>query len=108
MLATIRTASDRVRSLAVQLNAEVVDERDLARREKLLGLDPKNSSGPHDPALVDLQEGIYDLVKRDDDLKRVWGFVRSDFWFLDDMSGLKRALGALNLLAKRWPGPPGG
>lgn len=49
---------------------------------------------------MDLREQVYaTFVKGDDDLKRVWSFVRSDFWFLDDASGPRRALGALNLLA---------
>jgi len=102
MLATVKLASDRVRALARRLGAEVVDERDLARREKLLGLDPDDLSGPHDPAFIDAEKKVFGFVKRDDELKRVWSFVRSDFWFLDEVYGLKRALGALQLLARRW------
>lgn len=102
LVAVSKPASDRVRGLARQLGAEVMDERDLARRETLLGLDSGDLSGPHDPALIELEKRVQTFVRRDDELKRVWSFVRSDFWFSDEVYGLKRALGALRLLAERW------
>ena len=101
-VAVVRPASDKVRALARQLGAGVMDERDLSRREQLLGLDPDDLSGPHDPAHLEREKQVYAVVKRDDELKRVWGFVRADFWFSDAVYGLKRALGALRLLARRW------
>lgn len=102
MLATMRAANDKIRGLARQLNADVMDQRDLARREKLLGLDPDDMSGPHSPKQVDLQDAVYKIVRNDDELRRVWSFVRSEFWFASAVYGLKRALGALRLLARRW------
>jgi hypothetical protein len=49
-----------------------------------------------------LEKAAFAVAKKDDDLKRVWTFVRSDFWFSDEVYGVKRALGALRLLGKRW------
>lgn len=102
LLATTKRASDRVRRLATRLGAEVIDERDLVRRERLLGLSPSDLSGPHDPSLIAAETAVFEVSRRDDELKRVWGFVRSDFWFSDEVYGLKRALGALRLLGRRW------
>lgn len=101
-LATTRPASDRVRRLARTLQAGVMDERDIERRESLLGLSGDDLSGPHDPALIAAEKAAFQVARRDDDLKRVWGFVRADFWFSDPVYGLKRAFGALRLLADRW------
>jgi len=79
-----------------------MDERDIERRESLLGLSANDLSGPHDPALIAAAKAAFEVARRDDDLKRVWGFVRADFWFSDPVYGLKRAFGALRLLADRW------
>jgi len=102
MVAMVKTAKDPSRQLARRLGAELVDERDLARRESILGLSRTDLSGPHDPAMVDLAERVVDFARRDDELKRVCDFVVSEFWFLDTVYGLKRALGALRLLGRRW------
>lgn len=103
-VATTKAATERVRRLATQLGAQLIDERDVAHRESLLGIDEKTPWGPHDPALLVAQRSVYDTVKRDRDLKRVYWFVRSDFWFSDPVRGLKRALGACRLLATRISG----
>jgi hypothetical protein len=79
-----------------------MDERDIERRESLLGLPADDLSGPHAPALIALEKAAFEVARRDDDLKRVWGFVRADFWFSDPVYGLKRAFGALRLLGDRW------
>jgi hypothetical protein len=102
MLATVKQASPRIRGLAARLGAEVLDERDISRREALLGLSPTDLSGPHDPSLLVGQDEVFRTLKKDDELKRVWAFVRSEFWFSDEVYGLKRAFGALRLLERRW------
>jgi hypothetical protein len=101
-LAVTKPASDNTRALARRLGTEVLDERDLTQREGLLGLDPARIGGPHDPDLIQLEKSAFGIAKKDDDLKRVWTFVRSDFWFSDEVYGVKRALGALRLLGRRW------
>lgn len=102
MLATVKQATPRVRGLAARLGAEVVDERDVSRREGLLGLSAIDLSGPHDPTLIAAQSDVFQTIRNDDELKRVWAFVRSEFWFSDEVYGLKRAFGALRLIERRW------
>lgn len=102
MVAMVKSAKDTSRQLARRLGAELVDERDLARRESVLGLDRADLSGPHDPIMADLSKRVVDFARRDDELKRVSDFVVSEFWFSDTVYGLKRALGALRLLGRRW------
>jgi hypothetical protein len=79
-----------------------MDERDLSRREQLLNPSGDDLAGPHDPAHLDREKQVFRVVKRDEELKREWGFVRVDFWFSDAVYGLKRALGAPRPLARRW------
>lgn len=101
-VATVKPASGRVRRLATELGAELVDAADVAHRERLRKIEDQTPWGPFEPELLLLQRGIYDCLKSDSDLKRVYWFVRSDFWFLDAVPGLKRALGACRLLGERF------
>lgn len=99
---TTRAASERVRRLARQLGSDLLDEHDVAHREAVLHLDDRSSWGPFDPELLVRQRAAHDAVKDDRDLKRVYWFTRSDFWFLQPVAGIKRALGACRVLAGRW------
>lgn len=105
-VATAKSTSDRVRGLARRLGVEVFDEADVDHRESIVGLDEHAPWGPFDPLLLELQREIYDAVKSDTDLKRIYWFVRSEFWLLDTASGIKRAFGAIRLLDKGWRSKP--
>jgi hypothetical protein len=105
-VATTKSSSDRVRGLARRLGVEVFDEADVDHREGIVGLDEHAPWGPFDPRLLQLQREIYDLVKSDPDLKRIYWFVRSEFWLLDTASGIKRAFGAIRLVDKGWRSNP--
>jgi hypothetical protein len=105
-IATSKGASDRVRGLAKRLDVEVLDEADLDHREAILGVNETTPWGPFDPALVELQRNVYDELKADADLKRIYWFVRSEFWLLDPASGVKRAFGAMRLLDRAWKSRP--
>lgn len=101
-VATTKNASDRVRGLAERLQIDVIDEQDLAHRERQQELDENSPWGPFDPRLLERQRAVYDAVKSDTDLKRVYWFVRSEFWLSDPTAAIKRAFGAVRLLAKAW------
>src|SRR5262249_10924970 len=58
--------------------------------------------GAHDPDLYTLQSGLYDAIKSREDLKRAWRFVQSEGWLADPVAALKRALGACQLLSRRF------
>lgn len=105
-VATAKSASDRVRGLARRLGVEVFDEEDVSNRENIVGIDEQSPWGPFDPVLLEQQRDVYDAVKGDADLKRIYWFVRSEFWLLDAASGIKRAFGALRLLDRAWKSRP--
>jgi hypothetical protein len=105
-VATAKPASDRVRGLAERLAIDVLDESDLLHRERIHGLAEQDSWGPYDPSLLDRQRQVYDRIKKSQDLKRVYWFVRSEFWLLDVTTGVKRAFGAMRILGRYWDSRP--
>lgn len=101
-LATSRAAGPRVRDLATRLGLEVVDGRDLERREASFGLAPTDGYGPHDQVIRAIEARAFGVSKRDEDLRRVYWFVRSELWLLPPIGAVKKALGGLRLVASRW------
>jgi hypothetical protein len=101
-LATHKVATDRVRRLADQLGMEVLDQRDIARREAILDIDGDQFYGPHHPDLLTTQREVASLTRGDEELRRLYWFVRSEFWFAAPVAGLKRALGGCRVAARRW------
>jgi hypothetical protein len=106
-LATTRSASDVVRRLGAALGSEVMDERDILRREGIHGLQPEAEGGPHGRAQSDREHRVFEASRGDDELRRLYWFARSEVWLLEPVPGIKRALGALRVLTGRWaPGLP--
>lgn len=101
-VATLKGSSPRVRGLGESLRIAVIDERDLTYREEAAGLSEDSSWGSCDPRLLTRQREIYDIAKSDKNLKRIYWFIRSEFWLLDNVIGVKRALGALSILGGEW------
>ena len=101
-LATSRAAGPRVRELAAGLGLEIVDGRDLERREALFGLGPTDGYGPHDAVIRAVEARAFGVSKRDEDLRRVYWFVRSDLWLLPPIGAVKKAMGGLRLVGSRW------
>jgi hypothetical protein len=99
---TVKAATDRVRRLAVELDTRLLDERDVTHRERLLGLNQDSPWGPHDQRLLEKEKRLRGRAKNDEELNRVYWFVRSEFWFLPPVAGLKRVLGACRVLERRW------
>lgn len=99
---TAREVGPDARTLAKRLGSDVLDERDIARREAVLGLDNASSYGSHDPSLLMLQKEFYAAIKVHDELKRAWQFVHSEGWLTDPVTALKRALGACQLLSRKY------
>lgn len=101
IVVTSRKINADVRALADRLDAEVLDERDLDRREKLRGLRPDSAYGSHDPALLAVVRDHYAAIRKNDELKRAWRFCLADGWLMEAASAIKRSLGALQLLARK-------
>jgi hypothetical protein len=97
-------ANDRQRGLAQKMGVALLGQRDLAHREGVLGLDGSSPWGPHDPELLTRQRSAYEALKADPELKRVYWFLRSEFWLVPPTTGLKRGLGALRIIRRRWTG----
>jgi hypothetical protein len=100
-IASIKPASPQVRRIAEQLSVAVIDEHDLARREEAFHIERDSPWGPADERLWRGAKEVSLIATGDEDLKRIWWFVRSEFWFAQEVVGLKRGLGALRLLARR-------
>jgi len=100
IVVTTRKIDAEVRLLAERLGGEVLDERDLQRRERLLKLDSTVDYGSHDPALLSTVRDYYATLRRDDGLKRAWRFALSDGWLMEPVAAIKRSLGASQLLSR--------
>ncbi|MEX2645680.1 MAG: hypothetical protein WD249_05410 [Gaiellaceae bacterium] len=101
-LATTKSASDNTRGLAARLGSEILDPRDLERREQLVGLTDTSPYGTQAPDLAALAADVLKTVKPDDELRRVYGFARSDLWLAPTTIALKRAIGACRVLGGRY------
>jgi hypothetical protein len=101
-VATLKRSSARVRGLAERLDVAVIDEQDLIHREQANGIGNDSPWGPYDPRLLERQRDVYEAIKADKDLKRIYWFVRSEFWLLETTTGVKRAFGAMRILTRQW------
>lgn len=101
-LATIKGARDVDRQFARSLTLELVDTRDIARREGILGLTADAGVSFHSDVALALERDADSATVKDEELRRVFWFVRSELWLGDPVTALKRALGALRVLGNRW------
>jgi hypothetical protein len=101
-LAMTKSASDNTRALAARLGSEILDPRDLERREQLVGLTDTSPYGSQAPELFTLAADVLKTAKPDEELRRVYGFARSDLWLAPPTAALKRAIGACRVLRGRY------
>ncbi len=102
LVVTAKGVGASTRALASRLGSGVLDETDIERREQILGIDAASPYGSHDPVLFSGQIQLYDAIKGQEDLKRAWRFVHSEGWLAEPVAALKRALGACQLLSRRY------
>lgn len=101
-LAITKTARDPDRHFARSIDLELVDLRDLERREVILGLRLDTGAAAHSPDALAFEHEVEVATKNDDELRRVYWFVRGDMWLGEPVPTSKRALGALRVLGQRW------
>jgi hypothetical protein len=101
-LAISKHARDSERHVASLVGAELLDIRDVERRERIQALDKDAPYGAHDPVLDVLRETAGSLAKQDEDIRRIYRFVTSELWLIPAVPKLKKALGAARLLSQRW------
>lgn len=92
----------RARQLASGLQVVAQSVEDVERREKVADVAAVADLGAHGPsAFVTLKE-IHKHCSIDPELERSYWYLRSEVWFLDPWSAVKRTLGLLGTLATRW------
>lgn len=94
--------SDRVRQLAEGLRVQAQSTKDLERREANLRLDEVADKGGFGLKWVGETELVRRTCTSEPELERAYWFLRSEVWFLDPFSALKRVLTAMRLLVGRW------
>jgi len=101
-LAISKRARDTERHIASLVGVELLDIRDVERREGIQAIGSDALSGPHDPMLDHVREAARRLSQADEDLRRIYRFVASELWLTPPITKLKKALGAAHLLSQRW------
>jgi hypothetical protein len=101
-LATNKGARDADRRFARSLELQLVDARDLERREAILGLTPDANVSVHSVDALALEREAETGTVKDEELRRLFWFVRSELWLGEPVPALKRALGAMRVLGQRW------
>jgi hypothetical protein len=101
-LATNKGARDADRHFARSLELQLVDARDLERREVILGLAPGSGVISHSTDALALEREVETTTVKDEELRRLLWFVRSELWLGEPVPALKRALGAMRVLGQRW------
>jgi hypothetical protein len=101
-LVTQRSASDEARALAARLHSEILDARDLRRREDLSHLSDATPYGTHAPELIALRTKTARTLDGDAELERVYRFARSDLWLSEPTLTLKRSIGACRVISGKY------
>lgn len=94
--------SSKARELAVGLGVRAQSERDIERREMAAGVRNVADLGSQGPKAVQDQKLVQAHCAKDRDLERAYWFLRSQVWFLDEVTAAKRLIGLYSQLAQRW------
>jgi hypothetical protein len=101
-LATVKEAPERIRGLAAELEIEVFDERDIIRREEVVSRRAEPGPVAHGDDDLAVEQAVFTAVRKDDELRRLYWFVRTDVWLQSPSAGLKRAMTAMKTIGSRW------
>lgn len=98
-LATMRNARDDDREVARSLGLEIIEPHALERRERIVG---PTAMARHSEASLATESQVESATRNDEELRRVYQFVRSELWLAPPVAALKRALGAMRIVGARW------
>jgi hypothetical protein len=101
-LAISKRARESERNIAALLASEIIDIRDLERREEIQGIVANDAFGSQDPELFRYRKLAETLARSDEELRRLFRFVTSELWLAPTVPRLKKALGAARRLGERW------
>jgi hypothetical protein len=101
-LTTSTPPSPRARELARSLGIRAQSEQDIERREKAAGVAEVGNLGAHGPDAFRDLKWVHSHCSKDRDLERAYWFLRSEVWFLDEVTAAKRLIGLYHQLSARW------
>lgn len=94
--------SPRARDLARGLGVRAQSERDVERREHAVGIDEVANLGSHGTQAFNDLKAVHAHCSTNKDLERAFWFLRSEVWFLDEVTAAKRLVGLYQQLSARW------
>lgn len=94
--------SRRARELARGLGITAQAISDLERREDAAHIRDVNNIGAHGPQALGIIKAVHKYCSSDPELERAFWFLRSEVWFLDPITAVKRLIGLTRLLGRRW------
>lgn len=101
-LTSANSPSARARDLARSLGVRAQSEQDVDRRERRIDVAAVEDVGAHGrQAFVDVK-WVHSHCAKDRDLERAYWFLRSEVWFLDELTAAKRLIGLYRQLSNRW------
>jgi hypothetical protein len=100
-LTTSAGPSTRARQLARGLGVRAQSEQDIIRREEAVGIAEVANLGSHGPNAFLEERWVHAHCARGD-LERAYWFLRSEVWFLDEVTAAKRLIGLYQQLSARW------
>ena len=101
-LTTSTPSSARARELARSLGVRVQSAEDIERREAAAGVAEVANLGSHGPLALLEEKWVHSHCAHDRDLERAYWFLRSEVWFLDEVTAVKRTVGLYGQLSDRW------
>lgn len=94
--------SPRARDLARTLGVRAQSENDVERRELGARVADVANLGAHGPQAFSEQKAVHAHCSKNKDLERAYWFLRSEVWFLDEVTAAKRLIGLYRQLSTRW------
>lgn len=101
-LTTSSPASPRARELARSLGVRAQSTHDIERRELAAGIAEVANLGSQGPQAFLDEKWVHAHCAKDRDLERAYWFLRSEVWFLDEVTAAKRLIGLYKQLSTRW------
>ena len=102
VLATTKDAPERIRGLASELGIEILDERDIARREAVVSRRGERAPRGHDDTDEAVERDVFAAARGEEELRRLYWFVRTDLWLQPPVAALKRTMTAMKAVGSRW------
>lgn len=101
-LTSSNAPSPRARDLARTLGMRAQSEQDIERRELAARITDVANLGSQGPQAFEDQRWVHAHCAKNQDLERAYWFLRSEVWFLDEITAAKRLVGLYRQLSALW------